>query len=94
MIRPLLKNWKLERLGCCTLLILRMAFWELQQENAVTSIVINEAIELAKTFAEKDSYRFVNGILDEACKVYKLGQAQVDAVDICKRLSNTKEFGE
>jgi N utilization substance protein B len=67
-IKPLLENWKLERLGCCTRLILRMALWELQQPEAVPSIVINEAVELAKGFAEKDSYKFVNGILDEARK--------------------------
>ncbi|MFH0898196.1 MAG: transcription antitermination factor NusB, partial [bacterium] len=67
-IKPHLKNWKLERLGCCTRLILRMALWELSQPNSVPSILINEAVELAKTFAEKDAYKFVNGILDEICK--------------------------
>lgn len=73
MVIPLLKNWKLERLGCATRLILRMALWELKQDGAVPSIVMNEAIELAKAFAEKDAYKFINGILDEACRVYKLG---------------------
>ena len=67
-IKPFLKNWKLERLGCCTRIILRMALWELQQTDAIPSIVLNEAIELAKLFAEKDAYKFVNGILDEAVK--------------------------
>ncbi len=67
-IKPHLKNWKLERLGCCTKLILRQALWELQQPDAIPSIVINEAIELAKMFAEKDAYKFINGILDEICK--------------------------
>lgn len=67
-IKPLLRNWKLERLGCCTRLILRLALWELRQPEAIPSIVINEAIELAKSFAEKDAYKFVNGILDEASK--------------------------
>ncbi|MBX9830533.1 transcription antitermination factor NusB [Candidatus Babeliales bacterium] len=67
-IKPFLKNWKLERLGCCTRLILRMALWELRQPDAIVSIVINEAVELAKAFAEKDSYKFINGILDEICK--------------------------
>jgi transcription termination factor NusB len=28
-------------------------------------IIINEAIELAKAFAEKDAYKFVNGLLDK-----------------------------
>jgi len=67
-LKPFLKNWRLERLGCCTHLILRMAMWELQQPDAIGSIIINEAVELAKTFAEKDAYRFVNGILDEIAK--------------------------
>jgi N utilization substance protein B len=67
-LKPYLKNWRLERLGCCTHLVLRLALWELQQKGAIASIVINEAVELAKTFAEKDAYRFVNGILDEIAK--------------------------
>lgn len=67
-IRPYLKNWKLERLSCCTLLILRMALWEFRQPDAIPSIIINEAIELAKRFAEDDAYRFINGILDEIGK--------------------------
>jgi transcription antitermination protein NusB len=67
-LKPYLKNWRLERLGCCTHLVLRLSLWELQQPDAIPSIVINEAVELAKTFAEKDAYRFVNGILDEIAK--------------------------
>lgn len=67
-IKPHLKNWKIERLGCCTRLILRLALWELNQKDSIPSIVINEAVELAKMFAEKDAYKFINGILDEICK--------------------------
>jgi N utilization substance protein B len=64
-IKPLLQNWRIERLGCCTRLILRLALWELQSTGPrERRIVINEAIELAKSFAEKDAYKFVNGILD------------------------------
>ena len=74
LIKPLLKNWKLERLGCGTRLIFRMALWELQQPDAIPSIIINEAVELAKAFAEKDAYKFVNGILDEYCKKKGLKQ--------------------
>jgi N utilization substance protein B len=42
--------------------------WELFHTDMPTSIVINEAVELAKCFSEKDAYKFVNGILDEAVK--------------------------
>jgi transcription antitermination factor NusB len=67
-LKPHLKNWQLERLGCCTRLILYLALWELAQSGSLSSIVINEAVEMAKTFAEKDAYRFINGILDEIFK--------------------------
>lgn len=68
--KPLLSNWRFERLGMCTKLILRFALWELQETDINSTIVINEAVELAKCFAEKDAYKFVNGILDEALKKF------------------------
>jgi len=67
-IRPLLINWRFERIGVCTRLILRLALWELLNKDIAPSIVINEAIELAKCFSEDDAYKFVNGILDELVK--------------------------
>lgn len=69
MIKPLLHNWRFDRIGMCTKLVLRMALWELKQRQLDHKIVINEAIELAKCFAEDDAFKFVNGILDEALKV-------------------------
>ncbi len=69
---PLFANWRLERIGCCTHLILYMASWELLETDTPSTIVINEAIELAKAFSEKDAYKFINGVLDQAVK--KLGK--------------------
>ena len=69
-LKPYLKNWSLERIGVMTRLILYLALWELEQEGSIPSIVINEAVELSKEFAEKDAYKFVNGILDEIAKKY------------------------
>ncbi len=68
MIRPLLANWRFERLGVCTRIILRLALWELNHTSVSPTIIINEAVELAKLFAEKDAYKFINGILDEAVR--------------------------
>lgn len=70
IVRPLLKNWKLERLGCCTRIIIRIALFELLYVKTPTSVVINEAVELAKAFAEKDAYKFINGILDEVARLH------------------------
>lgn len=80
VIKPLLSNWRFERLGVCTILILRFALWELRSGHVEPNIVINEAIELAKCFAEKDAYKFINGILDEALKnMPKIEPAQGEA---------------
>lgn len=68
MLVPLLANWKLERIGCCTRLILYLALWEMHFSDTPHTVVINEAIELAKCFSEKDAYKFINGILDEVLK--------------------------
>ena len=66
--KPLLSNWRFERVGVSTKLILRFATWELLRTDTDSRIVINEAVELAKRFAEKDAYKFVNGILDRLIK--------------------------
>ncbi len=67
-IKPFLINWRFERIGTCTKLILRFAVWELIHTDTPHNIIINEAIELAKCFSETDAYKFINGILDEAVK--------------------------
>lgn len=68
LFTPLLANWRFERLGVSTKLILRFATWELEHTDTDSRIVINEAVELAKAFAEKDAYKFVNGVLDRLVK--------------------------
>ena len=75
-LKPLFSNWRLERIGVCTRLILRLAVWELLHTTIDPKVIINEAIELAKCFAERDAYRFVNGVLDEALK--RLGKTPVE----------------
>lgn len=62
---PYLQNWKFERIGKCTLLVLRYAIWEILNTDTPHNIIMNEAVELAKCFSEKDAYKFVNGILDK-----------------------------
>lgn len=68
---PFLENWRFERIGKCTLLILRYAIWEMLHTKMPHTIIINEAIELAKCFSEKDAYKFVNGILDKISAQYR-----------------------
>ena len=59
-------NWKLERIAKVDLAILRLAVYELHHRLDIPPIVIiNEAIDLGKTFSNTDSKRFINGILDQ-----------------------------
>lgn len=59
------EHWRLDRLAVIDRMILRMAVWELRHEHDTPApVVIDEAIELARTFSTDDSVRFVNGILD------------------------------
>lgn len=52
--------------------ILRVAIYELMKCLDVPyKVVINEAIELAKSFATDDSHKFINGVLDKAVKVLR-----------------------
>jgi len=58
-------NWRLVRMPVVDRNILRMATFELKAcLDVPASVVINEAVELAKRYGEKDSRAFVNGILD------------------------------
>ena len=68
LLEPLLANWKLERLGTTTKLILRLGVWELLHTDIPTSVIINEAVELNKDFDEPEAYKFVNGMLDQLAK--------------------------
>jgi N utilization substance protein B len=53
-------------------LILRMAACELMRDTGTPpAVVINEALELARTFSTEDSVKFINGMLDAIRK--KLG---------------------
>ena len=59
------KNWRFDRIAAIDKNILRLAVYELLREPGTpSSVVIDEAVELAKRFSEVDSPPFVNGVLD------------------------------
>lgn len=60
------KNWALSRMPRVDLNIMRLAAYELMFRHDIPKKVsINEAIEIAKKYGDKESPAFVNGILDE-----------------------------
>ncbi|RII25974.1 MAG: transcription antitermination factor NusB [Geobacter sp.] len=60
------KNWSLARMPRVDLNVMRMAAYELMfRPDIPKKVSINEAIEIARRFGDKESPSFVNGILDE-----------------------------
>ena len=58
-------RWRPERMAVVDRLILRMAICELQRDpETPPAVVINEALELARTFSTEESVKFINGMLD------------------------------
>jgi N utilization substance protein B len=57
-------GWPLERLAVVDRLVLRLAVAELlEPDGPPVAVVIDEAVELAKTYSTEESGRFVNGVL-------------------------------
>jgi len=60
------KNWTISRMPRVDVNIMRLAAYELMFRHDIPKKVsINEAIEIAKKYGDKESPAFVNGILDE-----------------------------
>lgn len=71
LITETAEHWRLSRMAALDRLILRLAIAEFLEGDTPRNVIINEALELAKTFSGDDSAKFVNGILDAVKK--KLG---------------------
>lgn len=70
------EHWKLYRMQRIDRSILRMASWEIFYcPETDHQVIINEAVELAKTFGSQDSAAFVNGILDRIARKIRLQEA-------------------
>ena len=58
-------HWRVARMALVDRNILRIAAYEMQfAEDVPATVAINEALEIAKRYAEPDSVGFINGILD------------------------------
>ena len=58
-------HWRLSRMAIIDRAILRLAVYEfLHAPTTPRAVVIDEAIELARTFSTDEAVKFVNGVLD------------------------------
>ena len=62
-------NWQIKRMAVIDKNILRIGVFELKYTADIPpKVTINEAVELAKTYGDYESSKFVNGILDKIHK--------------------------
>ncbi len=58
-------HWRLERMNIVDRLILRLAVYEfLHESETPASVIINEALELGRSFSGDAAVPFLNGVLD------------------------------
>lgn len=57
-------NWRLPRMAVIDRIIMRLAVYELLHTDTPPPVVIDEALELAKTFSGAQAVGFINGVLD------------------------------
>jgi N utilization substance protein B len=69
IVKRLAEGWKLERLDSTARAILRAGTWELTERPDVPlEVVIDEYVELAKSFFEGAEPGFINGALDRIAR--------------------------
>lgn len=63
IITELAIDWPLERIGRVDRSVLRLALYELKAKETPVSVVVDEAVELAKKYSSPEAGKFINGIL-------------------------------
>lgn len=63
-INEICQGWRLSRLGKAELAILRLAVYEIKNDDDIPAgVAINEAVELGKIYCSEEAPRFINGVL-------------------------------
>ncbi len=63
-IQENLKGWDYDAIGKVEKAIMRLGAYEILVAKTDKAIIINEAVELAKSLADEKSPQFINGVLD------------------------------
>ena len=64
----LTSEWKIDRISKINLGLLKLAVYEIKYKNIPYKVEINEVVELAKTYGEDTSSKFINGALAKIVK--------------------------
>ena len=77
------KGWRTNRLSRVSRAVLRLGAYEMAYDGTPAPIVINEAVELSKTFDDEKARAFINGVLNaiknELAEKKETPETQVEA---------------
>lgn len=73
--KNLKKNWSLNRISKINLSLIKIATYEMLYTEVPYKVAINEAVELAKKYADDSSPVFINGILASIVKEKNLNES-------------------
>ena len=77
--KHLAANWDFDRVNKVSLSILRMSVYSLlYQKDVGASVIIDEAIQIAKEFGANDSFRFINAVLDKVGKASSVSPSSAE----------------
>jgi transcription antitermination protein NusB len=74
VLQPVAPEWPIDQIARMDRVVLRMGAYELLYGKGVPpKVVINEAVELAKSFGGENSSKFVNGVLGTVLRAQETG---------------------
>lgn len=85
-IQPLAPDWPIPTIARVDRIVLRIGVYELLYESDVPAkVAINEAVELAKSFGNENSSKFINGVLGTAVRQKEGQDASEESSDNDKK---------
>lgn len=90
-LQPLAPDWPIDKIARIDRVVLRMGLYELRHSKDVPpKVVINEAVELAKSFGGENSSKFINGVLGSAYRALDGDKPAAKAKSSPKKTSKKK----
>jgi N utilization substance protein B len=90
ILQPIAPEWPIDQIARMDRIVLRIGLYELLYEkDAPPKVVINEAVELAKSFGGDNSSKFINGVLGTALRQDEEAKAPKKAT--AKRKASKKQ---
>ena len=84
IIKKYSQNWDFERVSVVTKAILRISIYQLafMEKEIPQKVTLDEGIRLSKEYAETDSHRYINGILDTVYKELLIGNISINKMSL------------